>query len=119
MLGINLNLDTEDGFYNYYCTPYIIWANDSAKETLDNNFIGKGPTISPCFLMSEFFDLAGYTGNEFMQINTNLKNTLPIVHFSGRYVENSLLTNKLSQSAMEKLKTYINAQYYWSTNFKK
>ncbi|MGN1300952.1 MAG: LTA synthase family protein, partial [Clostridia bacterium] len=54
MLGINLNLDTEEGFYNYYCTPYIIWANDAAKDVLDKDFVGEGPTISPCFLMSEF-----------------------------------------------------------------
>lgn len=118
MLGINLNLDTEEGFYNYYCTPYIIWANDAAIDILEQNFVGEGPTISPCFLMSEFFELAHYKGNQFMQINTDLKNTLNIVHTSGRYKENGIITNELSDTAKEKLDEFINVEYYWSHNYK-
>lgn len=119
MLGINFDLDTEEGFYNYYSTPYIIWANDAAREALGQNFVGIGPTISPCFLMSEFFELADFKGNEFMQINTNLKNDLNIVHTSGRYKENGILTNALSEEAKQKLNKFINFEYYWSHNFKK
>ena len=117
MLGINLNLDTEEGFYNYYCTPYIIWANNAAKETLGNDFIGNGPTISPSFLMSEFFELAGYTGNEYMQINTNMKNRLNIIHSSGRYFENNCLTNTISNDAQKQLNEFYNVEYYYSHNF--
>lgn len=119
MLGINLDLDTEEGFYNYYSTPYIIWANDVAKEALSQHFVGIGPTISPCFLMSQFFELAGFKGNEFMQINTDLKNTLNIVHISGRYKENGIITNILSDEANQKLNSFTNIEYYWSHNFKK
>lgn len=119
MLGINLNLDTEEGFYNYYNTPYIIWANDAAKIALGQDFIGEGPTISPCFLMSEFFELAGFKGNEFMQINTDLKNTLNIIHRSKRYKENGSIISTLSDTAQQKLDRFTNIEYYWSNNFKK
>lgn len=119
MLGIDFNVDIEEGFYNLYCTPYIIWANDAAKNALGQDFIGQGPTISPCFLMSEFFELSGFKGNEFMQINTELKNTLNIVHTSNRYKENGIITNTLSNEAKQKLNSFINIEYYWSNNFKK
>lgn len=42
-MGANFDLDTEEGFYNYYNTPYIIWGNDTAKEVLENDFVGEGP----------------------------------------------------------------------------
>ena len=119
MLGIELCVDLEEGFYNYYNTPYIIWANDAAKETLGQDFVGVGPTISPCFLMSEFFELANYKGNEFMQVNTELKNTLNIVHRTSRYKENGVITSTLSEKAQETLDKFINIEYYWLNNFKK
>lgn len=119
MLGIDFNVDNEEGFYNLYCTPYIIWANNAAKEALGENFVGAGPTISPCFLMSEFFELAGFKGNEFMQVNTELKNTLNIVHTSERYKEKGILTTTLSNDAKQILDKFINIEYYWSNNFKK
>lgn len=119
MLDIDLNVDSEEGFYNLYNTPYIIWANNAAKTMLNNNFVGEGPTISPCFLMSEFFELAGFKGNEFMQINTELKNTLNIVHETDRYKENGVITSTLSEEAQETLDKFINIEYYWSNNFKK
>lgn len=119
MLDIDFNVGNEKGFYNVYNTPYIIWANNAAKEALGQEFIGVGPTISPCFLMSEFFELAGFKGNEFMQINTDMKNTLNIIHTSKRYKENGIITTTLSDSAKEKLDKFISIEYYWSNNFKK
>ena len=46
-LGINMDLSTQEGFLNYYSTRYLIWANDAAKEVLDNDFSGEGPDIGP------------------------------------------------------------------------
>ncbi|MBO4815544.1 MAG: LTA synthase family protein [Clostridia bacterium] len=119
MLGINLNLNTEEGFYNYYCTPYVIWANNAAKEVLGNKFIGKGPIISPCFLMSEFFELADYKGNEFMKVSTDLKHCLNIVNISNIYKENGKITDTLSEKSKNKLDRFFNIEYYYSHNFKK
>ena len=30
-IGLDLDFSTEEGFYNYYSTRYLIWANDAAK----------------------------------------------------------------------------------------
>ena len=56
---INFDLATDEGFYNYYSTPYVIWANDAAKQVLGNDFVGDGPTIGTNFLMNLFFEQAG------------------------------------------------------------
>ena len=39
---------------NYYCTPYLIHANEAARDALGFDFVGEGPKISPCFLMNLF-----------------------------------------------------------------
>lgn len=66
MMDINIDLSTVEGFLNYYETPYIIWANESAKERFDKSFIGEGNNISPQFLMAELFQYLGWKGNEYM-----------------------------------------------------
>ena len=42
MLGIDLDVSTLEGFYNYYATPYIMYANDAAKQITGNQFVGEG-----------------------------------------------------------------------------
>lgn len=41
MLGIDLDVSTLEGFYNYYATPYIMYANDAAKQITGNQFVGE------------------------------------------------------------------------------
>src|SRR5699024_7671272 len=62
MLGINMDVNTVEGFRNYYSTPYVIWANDSAKEVLGDDFVGEGPEISPIYLMPYLMEKMGYPG---------------------------------------------------------
>lgn len=112
MLGINLDISTEDGFFNYYNTPYVIWGNSSAKEVLQNDIKGDGPTVGPYFLMNEFFDLAGYDGNEFMKYSNSLREVVDVVHSNSRYRELGELSSKLSPSAEQKLKEFLEVQYY-------
>ena len=76
MLGINLETDEQEGFYNYYCTPYLFWANDSAKECLQKKIEGEGGILSACFLMNELFKVLGYEGNQFMQASNQLYEVL-------------------------------------------
>jgi phosphoglycerol transferase MdoB-like AlkP superfamily enzyme len=118
MLGIDFDLGTENGFYNYYDTPYVIWGNDSAKATLGNELKGKGPRIGPYFLMNEFFKLAGYKGNEFMKASDELKSVMDVVHSTGRYKEAGVLTEKPSPEAERKLEDFLRMQYYWSRDFR-
>jgi phosphoglycerol transferase MdoB-like AlkP superfamily enzyme len=117
-LGINIDLSTEEGFYNYYNTPYIIWANKVAKNVLDNDFKGNGNNISPNFLMNEFFKLANYKGNEYIKISNNIKKSLEIIHIENKYKENNNLTSELSKKTYKNFQEFIKAQYYLKTVFK-
>jgi len=116
-LGINIDLDTEAGFFNYYNTPYLIWSNDKAKEVLENEFRGQGETIGPYFLMNEFFNLAGYKGNSFMKLSNEIKNYTSIIHRDGYFLVDNNLTRELNDEADEVLERFLISQYYLRNNF--
>lgn len=111
MLGINLDIGTEEGFYNYYNTPYVIWANDSAKKVLDFSADNQ-KNLSSCFLMNKFFNIAGYTGNQYMQYSTEIYKTIPIIN-SAAYLENGEFKRQLSAEGKDKLNEFEKIQYYW------
>ena len=112
MLGINLDLDTEEGFYNYYCTPYLIWGNNAAEEILNVQFRGEGKSISPCFLMNELFELIGYVGNEYMQYTSEIYERFPVLH-TNTFVEDGVFTRELSKESKEIINEFDRVQYYW------
>lgn len=118
-LGINIDLSTEEGFYNYYNTPYIIWANDKAKDVLGKEIVGEGAMIGPYFLMNELFSVLGYEGNEFMKISNRLKEDIEVVHTNKRYIQFGELTNELTEESKQKLTEFLHAQYYWIKTFKR
>ena len=82
-LGIDLSQETDESFYNYWSTRYLIWANDAAKEALGTDLVGKGPDISPCFLMNVLFDQLGWTGDAYMQAVNQCREALPVIHNYG------------------------------------
>lgn len=117
--GISLDLSTDEGFYNYYSTPYVIWANDEAKRVLGNDFVGEGPTIGTNFLMNEFFCLAGYTGNEYMQYTADLMQTFQCIHSTGICLTPKGLCRELSPAQEEAYEEFMDVQYYWRSNYQK
>jgi len=99
-LDINIDKDTEEGFYNYFTVPYIIWANDAAKRTLGNDFSGDGGIFSPSFLMGEIFSLCSWEGEGYMQALRELKAHVDIINaVYGTFRENGVLTDVLSPEA--------------------
>lgn len=119
-IALNLDLSTDDGFKNYYETPYFIWANDAAKQTLGCDFVGEGPTLSPGFLMSEFFKLAGWQGSEYMQYLADLSEKIPVVHNTGVIMlPDGTLVRELSEEQQALVDEYKYVQYYWRNNIKK
>lgn len=116
-LGINLDISTAEGFYNYYGTRYLIWANDAAKNLLGNEFVGEGPNIGPYFLMSELFALCGWNGPSFMQVANETKAVVPVFDTAGYYVENDELTESLHSAGEVRIQQFRYAQYYWRRNF--
>lgn len=116
-MGIDLNQDTRAGFLNYYATRYIIWANDAAKQVLGNDFQGTGPDVSPCFLMTELFDLCGWEGPAYMQATREVAQEVPVIHTTGRYLVDGELISDLSGEQAALVRDYQNLQYYWRKNF--
>ena len=113
-MGIEMNAESEESFYNYYNTEYLIWANDAAKQKLGCDFVGDGPDLSPCYLMNELFKLCGWEGPSFLKLSNEVRGIIPVLTSTGRLVENGKLISekKLSEegnAAREKLRY---AQFY-------
>ncbi|MDR1590191.1 MAG: LTA synthase family protein [Oscillospiraceae bacterium] len=100
-LGIDLDPTTEEGFYNRYTTPYIIWANDAAKAALGNDFTGDGGDFSPCFLMNKLFDLCSWGGDRYMKAANALRAYTDVVNTPTGYFRpgGGALTDTLSGDA--------------------
>ena len=111
-LEINLDLSTEEGFYQYYGTRYLIWANDAAKTALGTSFRGEGPAVSPCYLMNLLYRQCGWGGSAYMQIAEEVMGTLPVINSNGFYVENGAVTRNLSEAAKAELNRFEIVQYY-------
>ena len=110
-LGLTFDLSTLQGFYDYYATPYLIWANSAAEETLGRSFVGEGGDFSPCFLMTELFDLCGWEGPGFMQLSRQLREITPLVHTQGLYLVDGALTAQLSEEDQAFVSAFLSAQY--------
>ena len=117
-MGLNLDLSTQEGFFNYYGTRYLIWANDAAKEVLGQDFTGEGPALSPNFLMNQVFRLCGWEGPAFMQATQQVMDRVPVINTpTGLYVENGTLTGSLSPEGQALVEDYNILQYYYRSHF--
>ncbi len=113
-LGIDFDLGTQTGFRNYYSTRYIIWANDAAKAALGSDFTGTGPEIGPYFLMNELFALCGWDGPAYMQLADGVMDAVPVIHTTGRYIENGAVTTALGADAAETVERFLDVEYAYS-----
>jgi len=120
-LGVDLDISGDAGLYNKYATDYVVWANDAAKRATGNAFTGRGPDLSPNFLMNEVFSLCGWTGNAYMQATDAIRETLPVVttidrfRYQGEYLQEA----DLPQEARDALRDFRCLQYYWENEFYK
>ena len=110
--GISLDQSTGEGMLQYYGTPYLIWANDAAKELLGKDFVGQGPTVSPGYLLNVVFHELGWTGSAFMQYTAQVMDKLPVVSTNGFYVEDGEYTQTLSEDGQRLLQEYSCEQFY-------
>lgn len=107
-LGVDISSGTDSSFLNYFSTDYLIWANDAAKDTLDNRFVGTGPTISPAFLMNVVFEQCGWEGPGYQKLTDEVMSVFPVIHGTGVYSNgSSLITDSdltvEQQSLLDKL----------------
>ena len=80
MLDIDLNLDTTVGAENYYQTPYLVYANTSAKKMYGKSFSEQENTISPMFLMNEVFEYIGIEGSAYLNYLQDIKEEYSIIN---------------------------------------
>lgn len=112
-IGASFDTSTLEGFFQYYSTPYLIWANSAAKETLGRDFQGEGGSFSPCFLMNELFEQCGWVGPSFLQLSEETRQITPLVHESGLYLtRDGQLTDALEGEDQKLLEQYLFAQYH-------
>lgn len=116
-MGVSFDMTTREGFENYYATPYLIFANSAAKETLGRDFTGDGGDFSPCFLMAKLFDECGWTGDAFMQTQRAVREITPLIHAQGFFLKDGALTGTLSEQERAAYLRYRYAEYYREQNF--
>ena len=111
-MGMDISGDTEESFLRHYTTEYLIWANDAAKEVLDCDFVGEGPTISPCYLMNVAFE-----GPAFMQAMDELREVFPVVTIHGCYIVDGEFTDAIPAQRQDLFDRFLYLQYYWTHEF--
>ena len=111
-LGISFNLATQKGLEDYLGTPYLLWANDAAKEICPNSFSGTAPLISPGYLMNVLFESLDWEGPAYMQCVNDVRRHLPVIYKNGGYIENGTYTRSLSPDGEALLLQFESLQYY-------
>ncbi|RVU55483.1 LTA synthase family protein [Anaerosphaera multitolerans] len=113
MFNIEHSLDQSTGIRNMYETPYIIWANNAAKATLENDFVGVGRDLEPAFLMSEVFKYIGWKGNQYNQFLQDFTESVSILKETW-FVIDEEATNAPSEEQEKKIEEFKNIEYYTS-----
>ena len=111
-LGLSFDMSTEKGVLDYYSTPWLLWANDAAKQTLGRDFVGDGQVISPGYLMNVLFHELGWGRCAFMQFTDSVLERLSVVTTNGYYMENGEFTTEPSPEGEVLLHDYESVQYY-------
>ena len=117
-LGIDVDFTGTQGFYDFYTTPYLIWANDAAKAALGSDFTGAGGDFSPCFLMNRLYEACGWGGNAYMKATGELERYVSVISTAtGFFEENGVLTPALSHEADTAYENFRKIEYYWQNNY--
>lgn len=118
MIGINMDIGTEEGFLNYYSTPYVFWANDAAQKLYDRKLPkGEGPTVSPNYLMNELFQYLGWEGNAYMKYTNDLKAKIPVLHASRKLV-NQEWKQEIDKDTQHLIDVMQMVEYYYQYQIK-
>ena len=118
-MGLDFSVASDELIRKQYTEEYLIWANDAAKKLLNNDFLGEGPTISPCYLMNYLFEECGWKGTEYMQKMTYEMKKFPVI--SSDYLNIYKIDNEFVHDVPEKYLNEFNEimsiQYYWRNHF--
>ena len=117
-LGIDISADKKESYLNRCSTPYILWANESLKKSLNKDFVGEGPEISSQFLMNYAFKELGWTGPKYMQI---IQKELPglsvfndnILKYEDLYYDSESEKFKEIQRFIKSIDYFANKNFYY------
>ncbi len=117
--GMDVDLSTETGFFNYYSTDYVIWMNDAARALLGcGDALQRGPVISPCYLMNVLFDTLGWgKGPAYLQAMADMMEAFPVYSTKGRVSIAGSLSTTIPAAWSEKYNLMQKLCYYWQNNF--
>ena len=116
--GISFDQSSDEGIRNTYATPYVIWANNAARDLYgEETFLGEGPDTSSCFFMTRLFDLLGWEGSADMQFGRQVMARIPVIHAEGFYEVDGEFVTELSAEDAELLRQYECLQYYLKYRF--
>lgn len=116
-MGIDFSQQSETIEQIQYTTEYLIWANKAAKDILDNDFAGEGPTISPCFLMNVLFEQCSWEGPVYMRVMNEIREVIPVVSTSGKYVVDGNFVYEIPEDRKELYRKFECTQFYWRNHF--
>lgn len=116
-MGIDFSEDSEAINRMQYTTEYLIWANDAAKQVVNNDFVGEGPTISPCFLMNLLFEKCSWKGGAYMQAMSEIMQIMPVVSTNWNFIIDGNFCNGIPGEYMDTYNQFICLQYYWRNHF--
>ena len=111
-LNIPITMETEQGMIDYLGTPYLIWANQAAKNVLHDDMTGNGPMTSPGYLLNILFERLGWKGPAYMQFTEEIRMHIPVICSKGGYIEEGAYTQSLSENGKKLMKQYQDVQYY-------
>lgn len=118
--GMDLDLATEQGFFNYYSTDYVIWMNDAARTQLGftGTALQTGPTISPCYLMNVLFNTLGWgKGPAYLQAMGDMMAEFPVYSTKGRVGVDGSLSTSIPGGHVQNYHLMQTLCYYWQTEF--
>lgn len=118
--GMDVDLSTAEGFFNYYSTDYVIWMNDAAREQLGlaGKELAAGPVISPCYLMNVLFDTLGWgEGPAYLQAMDKMMDEFPVFSTKGRVSVDGSLSTTIPAEHTANYHLMQTLCYYWQTEF--
>ena len=113
-LGYDINSDTQEALLNKYRIPYIMCANDAAKQYMKDNDIeimkGKQKLISSNYLSAKFLTYMGISIPKYYQFVNDLSEKISVIS-PNYYIENGVFTKTLSDEAQQLINDYAVLQY--------
>ena len=114
-LGYDFNANTLEGMYGKYAIPYIIWANDAARDFIKERGgrfkTGYGGNISSNYLAAQMFECVDVGMPPFFAFVNDVKDNLNCIK-GNYYVSGREFSNVVPEEYSEQVNDYKILQYY-------